>query len=88
MMKLIALLPLVALAGCAENFSWYDSGTWHFRMAEKQKIRHIYERACVDGLTQEDRRLLLMNGVSGAALQTNCLPYTDRPLPPQRFEGR
>lgn len=76
------------LTGCAENFTWEDPATWRFKMTKEEKIRHIYERACVDGLNENDRRLLMMNGISGAALQTECIPYTQRPLTPQRFEGR
>lgn len=76
------------LTGCAENFSWSDQNTWRLLLTEDQRVRYTLERACVDGLDENDYRVLSMNGISGHAVQTNCLPYTRRPLPPQRFEGR
>lgn len=88
-MKILSVVSIaVALTGCAENFTWEDPTTWRFKMTKNEKIRSIYERACVDGLNEDDRRFLLMNGISGGALQTECIPHTSQPLPPQRFEGR
>lgn len=88
-MKILSVLVLtVALAGCAENFTWQDSSTWRFAMTEEERILYHMKQACLEGANSQDRRVLLMNGVSGAALQTECIPHTKEPLTPQRFEGR
>ena len=75
------------LSACTENFTWQDSSTWHFKRSNDARKLYQMEQACLEAQPQ-DRRVLLMNGVSGAAVQTECMPYTKAPLQPKRFEGR
>lgn len=74
MLKYLTLTSVLLLTACAT--------------AEETRIRNELQQACLQGANEQDRRVLLMNGVSGAALQTECIPYTHKPLPPKRFEGR
>ena len=83
---MIAMMALL-LTACADTFTWEDPSTWRFKRTEKERQLYQMEQACLK-TKAENRRVLLMNGVSGPAKQTECMPYSDGPLPPQRFEGR
>lgn len=89
MKYLFVLLPILSLSGCAENFTWQNPKTWHFKLSEEQKLLNSLEQACLNAQTNaQNQRVVLMNGVSDRVEHTECIPHTNTPLTPQRFEGR